>query len=234
MPDDILPSDPPADELVLQAMLYASGELDAEQTAAFEQRLGEDQAARDALCKAVELTQGLPGQEQAPDPAYRARVRQRLRQRRRHRRALRDDNPFFGHPAFWSALGAAVAILFMVIISHLVASLIPPPTSPRTAPGTQSRSLSGQVGRPEDRAAALLDRLATATEAERPQLEAQLLEIARELVDQDVAALKDRADQLEKDLAAVHAELRKAADTAEERTKERYRALLDKRHKAKK
>jgi anti-sigma-K factor RskA len=112
------------DDLVLRAMLYASGELDAGEAAAFEQRLGEDQAARDALCQAVELSQTFANEPQpAPDPEYRSRVRHRLRQRRRHRVGLRpNQGAFFNHPAFWSVLGAAIAVLLMVILSHFVAT----------------------------------------------------------------------------------------------------------------
>src|SRR5262245_6010314 len=124
-----------SDDLVLKAMLYASGELDAADAAAFEQRLGDDQAARDALCQAVELTHGLGNQPPAvPDPEYRSRVRHRLRQRRRRRVGLSNLNsPFFAHPAFWSVMGAALAVLLMVIIRHMMATgFDQPPTTPST------------------------------------------------------------------------------------------------------
>ena len=124
MHDDLIPAEPGSDDLVLKAMLYASGELDAQETAAFEQRLGEDQTARDALCHAVELTQTFGNAvPRGPDPEYRSRVRHRLRQRRRHRKGLSvSHGPFFSSPAFWSVLGAAVAVLLMVILSHIVAT----------------------------------------------------------------------------------------------------------------
>ena len=125
-----------SDDLVLKAMLYASGELDAADAAAFEQRLGDDQAARDALCQAVELTQTISGDEPvAPDPEYRSRVRHRLRQRRRRRVGLSNLNsPFFAHPAFWSVMGAALAVLLMVVLSHFLATTDfgPQPTTPDT------------------------------------------------------------------------------------------------------
>lgn len=148
MAEELVPPGSAEDELVLQAMLYASGELDAEQAAAFEVLLTEDQAARDALCKAVELTQSMPGQESAPDPAYRSRVRHRLRQRRRHRRGLQDqDGSFTQHPAFWSVLGAAVAVLLMVLISFIVAHISSsPPTAPQSNP-QQPASQSNSVDR---------------------------------------------------------------------------------------
>ncbi len=179
MAEELVPPGSAEDELVLQAMLYASGELDAEQAAAFEMLLTEDQTARDALCKAVELTQSLTGQEPAPDPAYRSRVRHRLRQRRRHRRGLQDqDGSFTQHPAFWSILGAAIAVLLMVLISFIVAHISA--STPPTAPGTQPQPL-GQNGI-DNQAAKLADQLSKASEAERPKLEVELLKLAREKV----------------------------------------------------
>src|SRR5262245_25381665 len=134
MHEEPLPAESGGNELVLKAMLYASGELDAAETAAFEQRLGEDQAARDALCQAVALSQALLNEAPtAPSPEYRSRVRHRLRQRRRHRQGLRDQKgALFNHPAFWSVLGASVAVLLMVILSHIVvtAEFPPPATNP--------------------------------------------------------------------------------------------------------
>lgn len=251
MPDDILPTELPAEDLVLQAMLYASGELDAEQTAAFEQRLGDDQAARDALCKAVELT-ALPGGEPAePDPAYRSRVRHRLRQRRRHRRGLTGDTgSLYQHPAFWSVLGAALAVLFMVVISHIVASISL--TVPPTAPGTNLQPSTGpgagnsarpavptledlqlQAARAEVRAARLYGQLAGAGAPERSAIEAQIQDIARELVELDVAMLKLNSAELSKDLADVNAALAKSQENGPALAKQRYEALLEKIKKAK-
>jgi anti-sigma-K factor RskA len=110
----------PDDALACQALLYASGELDVEEAAAFEQLLGEDQAAREALWQAVQFNLTASGQAPAvPDPAYRTRVRQRLQQRRRHLRKLAAAPSFFGHPAMWCALGAAAAVLMMVVLHHL-------------------------------------------------------------------------------------------------------------------
>lgn len=50
---------PGSDELHWLAFRYATGELNAEEEAAFEERLAEDQAAREALAQAVELHQAL-------------------------------------------------------------------------------------------------------------------------------------------------------------------------------
>lgn len=141
MPDELAFADSGPDDLVLKAMLYASGELDPTETAAFELRLGEDQAARDALCQAVQLTSGVTGPA-APDPAYRSHVRQRLRQRRRQRLAQSHQLPYFAHPAFWGIFGAVVAIFLMLIISHVIASLEPAPGPRPTAPQTTPQDSS--------------------------------------------------------------------------------------------
>jgi hypothetical protein len=65
-----------------RALLYATGRLSPVEAQAFEQRLAEDQEARDALCRAVELAHSLAGRPAAPRPDYRERVRQRLGNRR--------------------------------------------------------------------------------------------------------------------------------------------------------
>jgi anti-sigma-K factor RskA len=63
----------------LLAILYASGELEAEEAAAFERRLADDQSTRDALCTAVRLSRTMSGQpDPVPDVSYRERVKQRL------------------------------------------------------------------------------------------------------------------------------------------------------------
>ncbi|HKB38130.1 MAG TPA: hypothetical protein VKD72_16910 [Gemmataceae bacterium] len=105
-------------DLALQAFLYASAELDDEQRAAFEQLLGQDQAARDALAQAVPLTLSPASPAPRPDPAYRQRVRDRLRpvwwRRLIGRRAYR------GHPLLWAGLGAAAAVLLTLAVVPLL------------------------------------------------------------------------------------------------------------------
>jgi hypothetical protein len=112
------------DNLDALALLYANGEMDAAQAAAFERRLGEDQGAREALSVAVELARTLDGlPTPMPDPAYRAAVRRRLPPAgvwgrltaRRHR----------GHPVMWAALGAAAVFLAVVVANGFRA---PPPS----------------------------------------------------------------------------------------------------------
>src|SRR3954451_766284 len=50
-------------ELDWVALCYASGELNAMEAAQFEARLADDQAAREALARAVELTQAVAAAE---------------------------------------------------------------------------------------------------------------------------------------------------------------------------
>jgi hypothetical protein len=105
--------------LAWQALLYASGELDAGPAAAFEERLGNDQAAREALSLAAQLAVG-PGARPAlrPDPDYRDAVRRRLRERERGWRGLWGRRVYRGHPLLWGLVGAAAAVLIMVGLSR--------------------------------------------------------------------------------------------------------------------
>lgn len=108
------PPDSPEDALMRDALLYVAGELDAESADAFEARLGDEQAARDALASAVELTLIVAEAPRRPDPAYRAAVRERLI-RRGPFAWLTTPRVYAGHPAFWAGCGAlamaAVAFL---------------------------------------------------------------------------------------------------------------------------
>jgi hypothetical protein len=91
-------------DLLGQALLYAGGDLSAADAEAFEKRLENDQAAREALCAAVGLVRPT-----AADPAYRAAVRRRLRPPVWQR--LLGRQTYRGHPVLWSGLGAAAALL---------------------------------------------------------------------------------------------------------------------------
>jgi hypothetical protein len=100
-------------DLALTAFLYANGELDPVEAEAFEQRLGDDQTAREMLLQAVQLSQTTMSQPIRPDPSYREAVRERLQPvgvwkwftaRRWYR----------GHPVAWCGLGATAAILSML------------------------------------------------------------------------------------------------------------------------
>lgn len=103
------------DTLAWQALLYASGELEGEPETSFEERLGADQSARDALCQAVQLTMALGDQVPVrPNPAYRQRVKQRLREKPSFWYGLTGRRTYRGHPALWGGLGAAAAVLLML------------------------------------------------------------------------------------------------------------------------
>jgi hypothetical protein len=137
MRDPHSPRDASGDPTALQALLYATGELDPAEAAAFEKRLGEDQAAREALCQAVQLAATLNQLAAArPDPAYRERVRQRLR-RWSCWSWLFGRQTYRGHPAVWSAVGAAAAVLLVMGLAQLSgasgARSHPPLPEPRKA-----------------------------------------------------------------------------------------------------
>jgi hypothetical protein len=74
-------NDDQRDALDEQAILYASGEMDRGEAARFEQRLANEQEAREALADAVEV---LSWQREpiGPNPAYRDHVVHRLRSMR--------------------------------------------------------------------------------------------------------------------------------------------------------
>jgi hypothetical protein len=60
------------------ALRYLRNELPERTQTAFEQRLGEEQAAREALCEAVQRAWGRDGVPLRPGPGYRNRVHARL------------------------------------------------------------------------------------------------------------------------------------------------------------
>jgi hypothetical protein len=98
--------------LAWQALLYASGELDETQRAAFEERLGHDQAVRDALSLAVPFAT-VP---RRPDPAYREVVRRRLGLEGPWK-SLLARRTYRGHPILWAVGGAAAAVFLTVGLS---------------------------------------------------------------------------------------------------------------------
>jgi hypothetical protein len=133
MTDATPPAGSPDDALAAHALLFASGLLRGDEADAFESRLGEDQAARDALCQAVQRLRGPAAQ--GPNPSYRQRVRERLR-----KRAVRV------RPAVWGWLGAAAAVLLVLGLAWPSATdltegpgpvaeqVSPAPTKPAAAP----------------------------------------------------------------------------------------------------
>jgi hypothetical protein len=101
--------------LAWEALLYASGELDAGRACAFEERLGNDQAAREALSLAAQMAV-LPGAAPTlrPAPDYRDSVRLRLKQGESGWQRLWGRRAYRGHPLLWGCAGAAAALLMMV------------------------------------------------------------------------------------------------------------------------
>jgi hypothetical protein len=113
MHDRSLPEDPAGDALAFQALCYAAGEMALAEAQAFERRLGDDQSARDALARAVRTASALAGDSApAPDPAYRAAVRQRLQPGLL--RSVMQRRSYRGHPVVWTGIGAAAAVLLML------------------------------------------------------------------------------------------------------------------------
>lgn len=95
----------PDPSLQTTALRYAAGDLAPDEASAFESRLAEDQAARDALSEAVRLSAKAIGQKPpAPHPSLRAVIRERL--------SLRA---YRGHPFAWIGLGALAVAACTVI-----------------------------------------------------------------------------------------------------------------------
>jgi anti-sigma-K factor RskA len=224
-------------DLACTALLYASGELEEAQAAEFERRLAEDQAAREALCQAVQLNLTLAGQSAAPDPAYRARVRQRLQQRRRHMRKLAGSPAFFGQPAMWAALGAAIAVVLMLVLHHFAS--FPTPNPPATQPGqtpplADRQELEQKRKQVSTQADQLVQQLASpATEEERKAREGKLRDLAREMVDLDIQLLHVKARDLEKELGSVKDEEARAVAERDKMAQKRFEELLDQAKKGK-
>jgi hypothetical protein len=114
----------PEADLALLALLYAGAELDPERSTAFERLLGQDQAAREALALAAQLSRS-PATPSRPDPAYRRRARARLRPS--WWRRLIGPRSYRGHPLLWSGLGAAAALVLTLPLPRLAPPDPPPP-----------------------------------------------------------------------------------------------------------
>lgn len=140
-------------DLALQAFLYASAELDDPEREVFERLLGQDQAAREALAQAVQLSLSAAGPAPRPDPAYRQCVRDRLRPS--WWRKLLGRRTYRGHPLLWAGLGAAAAVLlaltagpwlglFPAAQEKVIVVQAPPKETPaeeRPAPGGETAQL---------------------------------------------------------------------------------------------
>src|SRR5260370_15390653 len=96
----------PDADLAALARRYLAGALGRSDADAFEERLGTDQAARDAPCAAVGPV--------APSPSYRRAVRRRLRPPAWRR--LLTPRACRGHPLLWCAARAAAAVPLAVLL----------------------------------------------------------------------------------------------------------------------
>lgn len=103
-----------------QAWLYAGGELDEADADAFEFRLGENQAARDALCQAAHMLgalESLPAVR--PDPGYRRRVHAQLLESPGFWQRLFARRPYRGHPVVWGMAGALASFFLFIGLSQV-------------------------------------------------------------------------------------------------------------------
>ena len=143
-------------DVALLALMYASGEMDAAQSAAFEQMLGENQRAREALAVAVERI-STTNQKPLPKPSvtYRQKVRDRMHPPAKpikRRSGLVDwatrPRQYPGHPVVWSAVGAAAAIFILVGAAAFMMPTYsvngPSVKTPKSKPGAM-KSLSIRV-----------------------------------------------------------------------------------------
>ncbi|MCI0357416.1 MAG: hypothetical protein L0211_02900 [Planctomycetaceae bacterium] len=87
-------------ELDWSAFCYAAGEMNAADAAAFEQRLAEDQAAREALARAVELTEAVAAAESL-EPAV----------------TLNEATWNWSRRLGWMAIGSAASLLVALLWS---------------------------------------------------------------------------------------------------------------------
>jgi anti-sigma-K factor RskA len=133
-----------------QAILYACGELDQSAEQAFDRRLGDDQAVRETLCRAVRLArQSKAGR---PNPAYRAGVRARL---------LPAARPRGWKSAARSGRGRAILCGLAVAMAVIAASwLLPAGTPLEGASGPESSQVQAAAPSPDPDAQVALAQVA--------------------------------------------------------------------------
>jgi hypothetical protein len=130
--------------LSFQALLYAGGELDEEDSKVFEQRLADDQTARDALCQASQVLESGHSQNPlGPDPGYRQKVLLQLSGGSNFWEKFFAIRPQRGHPLLWGLCGAAAALLLLVGFEKYEAGQVKNAESP--ALGTPNESISTQA-----------------------------------------------------------------------------------------
>lgn len=91
-----------------------------------------------------------------------------------------------------------------------------------------------RIWKTENKALRQVAQLSTPKDEERKKIEATLHELARELVDLDIAVLELKAEQLEKELTETRDELTKMRDSADKHARERYRLLMEKANRPRK
>ena len=90
----MMPTQECHNDLDWAAFCYAAGELSPDEVADFELRLAEDQGAREALARAVELTQAVAAAETL-EPVV----------------SVRSERSLWGRRLAWMAIGAAASLL---------------------------------------------------------------------------------------------------------------------------
>lgn len=85
-----------------------------------------------------------------------------------------------------------------------------------------------RIWKAENRAHALAAQLAATNEDERKRAELALQEVARELVELDIAVLELKAEQLDKELGETKDELARLRNGLDKQVKDRYEMLLEK------
>lgn len=114
------------DSIHQQALLYACGELDADEVVEFEELLSAEQPVREALVAAMSMVApSSPLYPGNPDRAYRARVRSRLLGPRAGAPSM------LGRHLAWALGGAAAAVLTMLLLN---------PPHPNPPPGMPAAS----------------------------------------------------------------------------------------------
>lgn len=186
---------PDGDDM-LAALLYATGDLDGEAALAFERRLADDQAAREALCEAVRLSRSLTGQPApVPNPAYRESVCRHLCGTGVwHWLAGRKN--YRGHPALWAVAGAAAAALFLTISWEPLPSPAVEAPAPVLAQEKPAPAPVADAAGPPAGVAEVWAELSNARHLERALKEENRRKVRAE--DRRIVRLEDRSSRLTK------------------------------------
>lgn len=124
------------DALRYQAMLYAAGEMDPRAAEAFENQLGTDADAQQALVQVVQMAGLLSGRSHTPNPAYRDAVRASVfTEKKRSRRRSRT---------MWLS-GSCAAALVLILIAFRGPGNTPSPTAVARAPAAPIEPAPGML-----------------------------------------------------------------------------------------